>query len=158
MNVQDFFSIVQLGVGIHAGTAILQLSGELGVSPVERRLSNISSWLEQENADEALLDEIREDMQIEKTNLIVYKAQYANAYRLSVNLNFAFGALLAVVLVFMSFLASSSIGTLLALILVLLCFLPATLIFCWFWHVSNEALLPIRDAVSRLEAKIRAPR
>ena len=34
----DFSSLVQLGVGLHVGTALLQLYGELAVEPLTRTL------------------------------------------------------------------------------------------------------------------------
>ena len=41
MKYGDLASIVQLGVGLHVGTAVLQLYGELGVQPLERKISGI---------------------------------------------------------------------------------------------------------------------
>ena len=40
MKYGDLSSVVQLGVGLHVGGAVLQLFGELGV-PLERRIARI---------------------------------------------------------------------------------------------------------------------
>ena len=45
MKYGDFSSVVQLGVGLHVGTALLQLYGELGVQPLVRVLNRTRSLL-----------------------------------------------------------------------------------------------------------------
>jgi hypothetical protein len=43
MKYGEFSSIVQLGVGLHVGTAVLQLYGELGVEPLSRAIARTRS-------------------------------------------------------------------------------------------------------------------
>jgi hypothetical protein len=45
MTFGDFSSLVQLGVGLHAGTALFQLLSEFGVAPLERRLGRLEDYV-----------------------------------------------------------------------------------------------------------------
>lgn len=163
--MQDFFSIVQLGVGIHAGTAILQLSGELGVGPVERRVNSLQLWLEEEKAEigekaaaqEKQLEEFDERLSILRTDISIYRVRYERLYRRSIYGTFGFAGGLSFTLAIMSFLADSDISIVLGLLLVLLCFVPATLIFANLWQVSSNALTSIRQKVTDLENRLVQP-
>jgi len=43
MKYGDFSSLVQLGIGLHLGTALLQMYGELGVAPLVRTIDRVRS-------------------------------------------------------------------------------------------------------------------
>ena len=51
---------MQLGVGLHAGTALLQIYGEIGIQPLVRTLARIKNIVgESELEQEALTEEKR---------------------------------------------------------------------------------------------------
>jgi hypothetical protein len=154
MKVQDFFSIVQLGVGIHAGTALLQLSGEFGLAPVERRIDNLTTWLEQSAIEGRSLPECEDDLRVVKTRLQTARAGYQRIYRNCVYVTFGFGIFLAWLLAVMSFLADADIDYLPGLGIVLLCFVPAIITYAILWGKVTKALEPIRMAVERIEEQI----
>jgi hypothetical protein len=157
VKVQDFFSVVQLGVAVHAGTAFLQLSGEFGIAPVERRVGNISAWI----ADERELGNVLEDEAEELKDIImmiyIFKEQYYKVYRNHVTVTLSFSAALAFCLAVMSFLADADISVLAGLGLILLSFVPAVLTFASLWQQSANALAPIERAVCRMEDAIHTP-
>jgi hypothetical protein len=155
--VQDFFTVVQLGVGIHAGTAILQLSGEFGIAPVERRVDNIARWLGEEREENNILSEQEDQLKAIKARIYIYKLQYAYVYRKQVYIMLGFAAGLLFCLDIMSFVAEADISLLIGLSLVLLCVFPAALYFAYLWQQSTAALAPIERAVSRMEEAIRMP-
>jgi hypothetical protein len=157
MKVQDFFTVVQLGVGIHAGTAILQLSGELGIAPIERRVDALQSWLEEEKEQGHDLADENDKLAIIRAEMAIYRVRYEKMYRRSVMWTFAFGCLLAFALAVMSFIADQDINFDIAIIIVLLCFMPAALIFAYLWHMSSANLLPIDRKVSALEDRVLNP-
>lgn len=43
MKYGDFSSVVQLGVGLHVGTVVLQLYGDIGLQPLNRALARLRS-------------------------------------------------------------------------------------------------------------------
>jgi hypothetical protein len=151
MKVQDFFSVVQLGVGIHAGTAILQLSGELGIAPIERRVGALQSWLQEERELGHELEDENDKLGIIRTDITVYRIRYEKLYRRSVGWTFTFGIILAFALAAMSFFADYNIADLWATLLVMTCFVPATVIFAYLWTTASTNLAPIKRKLSDLE-------
>lgn len=156
MNVQDFFSVVQLGVGIHAGTAFLQLSSEMRVAPTERRLENVGRWINEEKvrAGTHITSNIEEEFDEIQTNLRVYRQIFQNKYTIHSCLTFGFGAAILFMLCVMSFIADTKITELTGLFIVLFSICPALFIFISFWHDSSQALRPIEDSIAALERKI----
>jgi hypothetical protein len=157
MKVQDFFSVVQLGVGIHAGTAILQLSGELGIAPVERRVAALQSWLQEEKETGHDLEDENDKLSIIRSDITVYRIRYEKLYRRSVGWTFTFGCVLAIGLAVMSFIADAQIHEPWGTAIIVMCFLPATVIFAYLWHTSSSNLVPIKRKLSALEDRALNP-
>jgi hypothetical protein len=157
MNLQDFFSIVQLGVGIHAGTAILQLSGELGVTPVERRIDDIEVWIrrEKERGFELVAD--TDQLELLRVDLILFRTRYDRLYRRSIHRTFLFGCLITLMLAVMSFFAQCEICVWAGLAIVAFSILPAAIIFARLWRVSSRALEPIKVSLATMESNIKSP-
>jgi hypothetical protein len=157
MNVQDFFAIVQLGVGIHAGTAILQLSGELGVAPVERRIDALEAWIRQEKERGFELEDNSERLALIRVDLIVFRARYDRLYTNSVRMTFAFGSLITLMLAVMSFFAQTEISACVGVFIVSVSVFPAIAIFVRLWRISSKALDPIKAKITSVENAIRSP-
>jgi hypothetical protein len=155
MKVQDFFSIVQLGVGIHVGTAILHLIGEFGVAPVERRIENIAMWLREESAGIKLEDE-EEELKDIQLLVHIYKTEYTNEYRKLAIGMIGVAGVLAFALAIMSFVADSDISIVVGLGLVLLSFVPAMIAFAYMLQKATAALAPIIRQVDGMEGSMRA--
>jgi hypothetical protein len=155
MKVQDFFSIVQLGVGIHVGTAILHLIGEFGVAPVERRIENIAIWLREESAASIKLEDEEEELKDIQLLVHIY-TEYTNEYRKLAIGMIGVAGVLAFALAIMSFVADSDISILVALGLVLLSFIPATIAFAYMLQKATAALAPIIRQVDGMERSMHA--
>jgi hypothetical protein len=156
MKVQDFFSIVQLGVGIHVGTAILHLIGEFGVAPVERRIENIAMWLREESAAGIKLEDEEEELKDIQLLVHIYKTEYTNEYRKLAIGMIGVAGVLAFALAIMSFVADSDISIVVGLGLVLLSFIPATIAFAYMLQKATAALEPIIRQVDGMEGSMRA--
>lgn len=157
MNLQDFFSIVQLGVGVHAGTAILQLTGEFGVAPVERRLAALHRWIAKERERGFKLEREVERLSLIEVDLILFKSKYDRVYRRSVNWTFGCGALLTLALAAMSFAAQYEVNVYLGLMIVTFSIAPAPLIFGNLLRVSSGSLRRIKKRLTTMEKGVRSP-
>jgi hypothetical protein len=155
MKVQDFFSIVQLGVGIHLGTAVLHLTGEFGIAPVERRVDNIANWLREERETGNMLEAKEDELKDIQMRVNIFKTQYANAYRKLVIFMVGWAGILTSLLAVTSFNADADIGIAAGMLIVLACVLPACLSFAYIWQRSRDALAPILRSVGRMEGAIR---
>jgi hypothetical protein len=157
MKAQDFYSIIQLGVGIHAGTAFLQLSGEFGVAPLERRLNNIESWLQEEREEGHILERQEDNLKDIKTRIYIFKIQYNNVYRNHVIATFIVALILSTILGIISFFAESEISERMGILFLFLSIFPAIFIFASLWHRASPGLASVKAAIERLEVSILIP-
>jgi hypothetical protein len=125
MTVGDFSSIVQLGVGLHAGTAILQSIAEFAEGPLTSRIQRLKRLAElkatrDDRYNSCLLDigDLIGDVEIKKV-------QFFNEYRVWVIANVAVAILLSIALGTMAFIASSSCPIWVGLLLVMFSLVPA---------------------------------
>ena len=98
MKYGDLSSVVQLGVGLHVGTAVLQLFGELAFAPLEWRLARIRSLFnlpEGERPPRSLEEEL---LQLE-SRYDLFKIEFFNQYRGCVIISSVVAIVLAVFLI-----------------------------------------------------------
>jgi hypothetical protein len=100
MYAGDFVGLVQLGVVIHIGSALLQVYGEVGIQPVERRLQRLRSAYDI-NADcgSSLGDELTEL----EGDFEIFRINFYNEYRTLIVINTFVAAALVLILVVISF-------------------------------------------------------
>jgi hypothetical protein len=150
VNLGDFSSIVQLGVGLHAGTALMQSVAEFASTPVSRRLSRLAKIAEIRSKKDASREALHEIAQDLLSDLEVKKVQFFNEYREVVAVNTVVAMVLSFILILTGFLYSEQIPGWAAVLIVLVSFAPATasLAFLWFrWRNHTKALTTAIDAL-----------
>jgi hypothetical protein len=113
MNLGDFSSVVQLGVGLHAGTAILQSVAEFAGTPLTRRIERLRLLAEVKAKRDTKYKKCFDDACDLLGDLEVKKVQFFNEYKRVVQIN--------------------------AGVAIALCFLLAVIAFCAKW----EAPVPV---------------
>jgi hypothetical protein len=98
MKYGDLSSIVQLGVGIHLGTAVLQLYSELGMAPMERRLARIRDLFKLPEGD-CPPPELREELDRLEGRYGLFKIGFFKRYRWLVAVDSIVAVVLAVFLI-----------------------------------------------------------
>jgi hypothetical protein len=160
MKYGDFSSLVQLGVGLHVGTAVLQLYGELGVQPLVRTIGRTRSLFmvpEEERpptAFEAELDQLESRYEI-------FKIQLFQEYKKYVVINSIVAAILAVVLAILAFKAEDSISEKwewVTVVLVALSIFPAPMSLAALWFDAGRRVKPMKAEADALEKRVLARR
>jgi hypothetical protein len=146
MKLSDFSSLVQLGVGIHFGTALFQIIAEFASSPLERKLNRL-----RELATARDLSDAGEDALDALGDLEIKSVQFFNDYRNAIAGNGIVALLLVMILIWISVDADEPVSTLLALVIIALSVFPAflSLGFLWFRWLSHTERL--RNKAKTLE-------
>lgn len=148
MTFGDFSSLVQLGVGLHAGTALFQLLTEFGVAPLERRVLRLDEYITNAAPDQkGEIDEL-------KTQLTIFKIQSFNEYKKFVLFNFVIALLLVGALIAISFLYTSSIHWVLAVIFSGFSILPAIITMHLHWSKASQPLSALQRRVEKVEHRL----
>jgi hypothetical protein len=158
MTLGDFSSLVQLGVGLHAGTALLQSITELTESPLSRKLSRLHriAALKQQQGSPA-----GQDLYDQASDLIgdleVKKIQFFNEYKEVVAVNGGFAVALALLLALIAFLFGEEVHLVIGLMITLVSLAPASvsLLFLWSRWKSNTEVL--RASVEHLHKQLFNP-
>lgn len=152
MNFGDFSSLVQLGVGLHLGTALLQMYGEIGLQPMIRLIERMQNVAEDPNHPPK--DEHRDQLATIVSRFEVYKIQMFTDYKRYLIANSAVAAILALILVLTSYCYSTPISHEYSIIIVALSLLPAPITLFCHWHDATKALRPLLEAAKALEGKM----
>jgi len=147
MKYGDFSSLVQLGVGLHIGTALFQLYGEIGVQPLERRLARLRTLATGKAA------QVADDLEDIETEVDVFKIDLFKAYRRYVRWNSIVAVLLTIVLIAISFAADVEIPTAAGIFLSALCVGPAGATLFALWLDASRRLAPIERKAEELESR-----
>jgi hypothetical protein len=157
MNYGDFSSLVQLGVGLHLGAALLQTYGELGLEPFVRSIGRTRSLFmlpEDERPPKALEDELdRLESRYE-----IFKIQFFHEYRRYVFIDFAVGFILAIVLTVIAFKAQKPIPESAAILIVAFSLLPAPILLASLWFDASRRVNPMKREADALERRALAAR
>lgn len=152
MKYGDFASLVQLGVGLHIGTALLQLYGELGVQPIVRSIARMRSLFTDDaerpsKALEGQLDKLESDFEIFKIHLF-------NEFKWYVKLNAIIATILVMVLIFLAYAAGDDATLSSTIIIVAVSILPAPVTLAVLWYDSAREAGPLLAAAKALEARM----
>ncbi len=152
MNFGDFSSLVQLGVGLHLGAALLQMYGEIGLQPMIRSIERMQNVAEDPNHPPK--DEHSEQLAAIISRFEVYKIQMFTDYKRYLVANSVVAAILTLLLVLISYYYSSPVNPQFSIILVALSILPAPITLFCHWHDATKALRPLLEAAKALEGKM----
>jgi hypothetical protein len=151
----DFSSLVQLGVGRHIGTALLQLYGELAVKPLTRTLGRTRS-LFLAPQDERPPKAIEEELEELESRYEIFKIRLFYEYRWYVFFNLVVAVVLAITLVILAYKAEdpitedwfwTTIG------MVALSILPGPISLAALWFDASSQVRPLRQEAEKLEKR-----
>jgi hypothetical protein len=125
MHLGDFSSVVQLGVGLHAGTALLQSVAEFTGTPLSRRIERLKSIADIKAQRDRNYNNLLNDARDLLGDLELKKIQFFNVYKRVVVLNAGVAIALAILLAVIAIFAKSDISGLEALSIIAASFLPA---------------------------------
>jgi hypothetical protein len=158
MKYGDFSSLVQLGVGLHVGTALLQMYGELGVAPLVRTIGRARSLFltpEGERPPKALEDELdRLESKYE-----IFKIRLFQEYRKYVRINSIVAIALAIILVVIAYKGQDDVTEgyeWTTIVMFALSLLPAPLTLGALWIDANRQVKPMKDEADDLEKRLLA--
>lgn len=149
MKYNDFSSLVQLGVGLHVGTAFLQMYGEFGTQPLIRTISRIERLLPQEEA--ALRVDEKEELEEIISDLDIFKIRLFKDYQKYVGYNSLNALLLIGGLVFISFCAEDPLEIWLSVAFTVFSILPAPLTLAILWIDASAEMRSIKQRADKLE-------
>lgn len=156
MEYGHFSSVVQLGVGIHAGTALLRLAADFGLSKTERRVETFLGSIQDIAKERVLTDRIIEDAGYLGQDLRNVKAQFEREFiELSVYSTF-WAFLLFFFLCSLAFLDGEPIDIVTAVVLCAISVVPATTLVLTLWFSIRSALDHLERMRSELEDRILA--
>jgi hypothetical protein len=155
MKCGDLSSVVQLGVGLHVGTAVLQLYSELGMAPMERRLARIRGLFKVPEADRPSR-ELEEELDRLEGRYGLFKISFFKQYRWLVAANSAVAMVLAV---FLTIIACKADDLILdgyewfAVLAIGLSFLPAPLMLGALWLDALQRVSPLKLVADDIESR-----
>ncbi len=152
MNYGDLASIVQLGVGLHLGTAVLQIYGELGVAPFERRIARIRSLIR----PEATATELEAELSQLEGRYELFKIEFFNQYRFYMVVNSIVALALAVLLIIIAIKAADVITEgweWFAVLSIAMSLLPAPLTLVALWFEARRRLRTLMSDAERIESE-----
>ncbi|MCK1304151.1 MULTISPECIES: hypothetical protein [unclassified Bradyrhizobium] len=156
MKYGDLSSIVQLGVGLHIGTAVLQLYGELGIAPLERRISRIRRLFRVPDEAERPSPELEEELNWVESRYELFKIEFFREYRWCVVANtvvaFALAALLVVIAIFADQEVSNG-HEWFVVFAIAASYLPAICIFGSLWTDAQRRVKPLEAKADSVEKR-----
>jgi hypothetical protein len=154
MKYGDLSSIVQLGVGLHGGTAVLQLYSEFGMAPLERRLVRIRDLFKLPEGENPS-PELREELDRLEGRYGLFKIGFFKQYRWFVAINSIIAAVLAVFLIIIACNAEDPLGRYewFAVVAISLSFIPAPLMLGVLWWDSRRRVAPLTRIADDIETR-----
>ncbi len=155
MKYGDFSSVVQLGIGLHVGTAVLQLYGELGVQPLVRVIDRTRSLFlapQNERPDKAIED----DLDRLESRYEIFKIRLFHEYKKYVIANSLVAAVLAGILIFIAYnseLAVTDAGEMATILLVFLSLFPAPITLGVLWFDAGRQVKPMKAEADVIEKR-----
>jgi hypothetical protein len=150
MKYEDFSALVQLGVGLHLGTALLQLYGEIGVQPLIRAISRIKRILDDKKDSKILIEELT---QLE-VRFEIFRIRLFNEFKKYIVINSIVAALLGVALVAISYKANDAMPHALSILIAFGSILPAPITVGVLWHDASKQLKPLKIQADKLEQAV----
>jgi hypothetical protein len=160
MKYGEFSSLVQLGVGLHVGTAVLQLYGELGVQPLVRAIARTRSLFVVPE-DERPPKEIEDDLDRLESRYEIFKIRLFKEYKKFVLANSIVALTLAITLTVLAFKADDLISEAwepLTILFVFFSIFPAPITLGVLWFDADRQVKPMKQEADALEERALAGR
>lgn len=147
--------MIQLGVGLHAGAALLQMYGDLGIAPLVRTIGRTRSLFlapQEERPPKAIEDELDHL----ESKYEIFRIQLFQEYRNYVLVNSFFAVVLAIILAVIAFKAEDPIGDgweWTIILMVGLSVLPAPITLGVLWYDASQRVKPMTDEADKLEKR-----
>ena len=154
MTLGDFSSVVQLGVGLHAGTALLQSITELTESPLSRRLSRLHKIAEVKLSSDPIVQDLHDQANDLIGDLEIKKVQFFNEYKEVVAINAACAIVLALLLAVIAFLFGEETHLIIGFLITLASFGPASASLLFLWSRWNSNTEELRQSVESLHKQL----
>ena len=151
MKYGDFSSLVQLGVGLHVGTALLQHYSEIGVQPLIRTIARIKCLVEVR--DEAEVDFVGELTKIE-SDFDIFRIRLFNEYKLFIRINSLVALALVGLLIYISYFAQAFLSVEKSVFMVALSVLPGPITLGFLWYGASKELTPLKARADGLEQRV----
>jgi hypothetical protein len=156
MKYGDLSTIVQLGVGLHLGTAVLQFYTELGIRPLEAKIARIKTLFLVENPAERPPDALQEELDQLESRYELFKIEFFREYRGCVG----FMAIVAFVLVIFLIMIALWAGVTIEgswywfpVTAIILSFVPAPVTLGLLSLVAGLRIKPLRRDTENLEQR-----
>ncbi|MGY3495912.1 hypothetical protein [Bradyrhizobium sp. USDA 4502] len=161
MKLSDFSSVLQLGVGLHTGTVLLQSIAEFASAPLSKKIERLvriarlrRERFKREQRATDNIDAILDELLDAQTNLELKKVQLFSEYKIGALINVIFAVFLYYYLACAAMAPETDVGTVEGWALVLISVSPATLTLIvlagrWFANTGG-----VRTSVKGLESKI----
>ena len=162
MRLGDFSSVLQLGVGLHIGTALLQSIAEFASSPLSKRIERLAKLAALRHARSVQrsreLAEQPSTLEGEvldlQASLELKKVQFFNEYRIAALVNAVAALALFLLLVWAAIKADDLIGWCLAFFVVVSSVSPAILSLGTLWRRWHINTADVRQSTDRIEHKL----
>jgi len=162
MRLGDFSSVLQLGVGLHVGTALLQSIAEFASSPISKRIERLAKLAALRRARYQQNNKVLAEKSLElesevldlQSSLELKKVQFFNEYRIAALVNTLSAIALFILLVWAAVRADDSIGFWLASLVVIASFAPATLSLGTLWRRWHVNTADVRRATDKIEHRL----
>jgi hypothetical protein len=159
MKLSDFSSVLQLGVGLHVGTALLQSIAEFASSPLSKRIDRLArlAALRRMRYEKEKSTSVRQSLELENevldlnTTLELRKVQFFNEYRIAAEVNTGAAILLFALLVWAAINVDHEVGPWLASVLVFASFAPAALSLATLWRRWHVNTGDVRKLTAKIE-------
>ncbi|MGY2931851.1 hypothetical protein ACVWZ6_001453 [Bradyrhizobium sp. GM6.1] len=155
MKYGDFSSIVQLGVGLHIGTAVLQIYGEIGAEPLVRTLSRIRASIE--DLDKSKWQEAGEEYEQLASDYDIFKIRLFNEYKNYIKINSVVAVALFILLVIIAFKNDDPIDSdwvMITIPMVALAVLPALVTLGSLWIDASRLAGAMMVRADALEQRV----
>jgi hypothetical protein len=150
MKYGDFSSVVQLGVGLHVGTAILQLYGEFGVEPLARTLARTKSLIE----EAAVSTDLNERFEQLVSDYAIFRIRLFQEFKRYIIINSMVALALTAFLIVLAYKADDPITDEwwpITIPIIALSVLPAIITFSSLWIDASHRLRPLKVRGDALE-------
>ncbi|WP_157158537.1 hypothetical protein [Bradyrhizobium sp. WSM1253] len=161
MKLSDFSSVLQLGVGLHLGTALLQSIAEFASSPLSKRIERLAKLaalrrtrLEKRSDLAEMSLELENEVLDLHSTLELRKVQFFNEYRIAAVVNTIAAVGLFCLLVWAAVQAEDPASIYLAIFLIGASFAPAVLSLGTLWWRWNVNTVDVRKTTAEIERKL----
>jgi hypothetical protein len=165
MKLSDFSSVLQLGVGLHAGTVLLQAIAEFASAPMSHRIERLArvaqlrrQRFEHDGKDTSAIEAIQSDILDAQSALELKKVWFFMEYKIAAAMNSIVALTLFGFLVWAAIVADYEVSPRLAFLIVFLSAGPAILSLLtlwWRWHSNTNG---IRTTIQKQEGRLFANR